>query len=570
MRFRWTWVLALAITVSFAACDSNVPENGGEPQTFFRTSGTQILNRDGQPVVLRGVGLGGWLMPEGYMLHFPGFGSPTSIRQMIEDLIGTADTDRFFEIYQQQYVKREDVEQIAAWGFDHIRLPFHYNVLYDPDRGAFREEGFDLFDRFLGWCKASGLYVILDMHAAPGGQNGGNISDSDGTARLWLERSNQDLTIEIWNEIARRYRDEPWIIGYDLLNEPVLPGGVSGADFQRFMLRLSSSVRNIDPNHIHFIEGNWYATDFSALTPFNQSNVVWAFHKYWNSTSAGTIGYLLQLRDESNKPLWLGESGENSNDWFYEVTRMVQQNDIGWNWWTHKKIETVTSPLSAPFAAGYEDVLAYWRGQGARPSAEVARQALFAMAQNLDIARCDFRPDVVAALFDDSFATVSKPYRVLTIPGVIPAVDYDLAANGVSYSDTGYKNESGSPGLANNGGAYRNDGVDIERTSDLVGNGYNVGWIEAGEWLEYTVDVAASGLYDMRFRVASVAGGGQFSLTVDGEVAVRSVAVPSTGGWQVWREVTVSGLPLTAGRRTLRLEVALGGFNLNTMEFVAG
>ncbi len=383
--------------VDVISCDSGDPE-GEEQQTFFRTSGKQILNREGQPVVLRGVGLGGWLMPEGYMLHTPGYGSPTSIRGQIEDLIGAADADRFFEIYQQQYVKREDIDRIAEWGFDHIRLPFHYKVLYDPDRSAFREEGFDLFDRFIGWCKANGLYVILDMHAAPGGQNGGNISDSDGTARLWLEQENQTLTIEIWNEIARRYKNEPWIIGYDLINEPVLPSGVTGTDFRRFMLRLSSSVRNIDPNHTLYIEGNWYATDFSALTPAFDNNMVWAFHKYWNSTDAGTIGYLFQLRDETNTPLWLGESGENSNDWFYEVTRMVEQNGIGWNWWTHKKIETVTSPLSAPYAAGYEDVLAYWRGQGPRPSADAARQALFAMAENLSIDRCDYRPDVVAAL----------------------------------------------------------------------------------------------------------------------------------------------------------------------------
>ncbi|NNE46875.1 MAG: cellulase family glycosylhydrolase, partial [Rhodothermales bacterium] len=548
------------------SCDSGDPE-GEEQQTFFRTSGKQILNREGQPVVLRGVGLGGWLMPEGYMLHTPGYGSPTSIRGQIEDLIGAANADRFFEIYRQQYVKKEDIDRIAEWGFDHIRLPFHYKVLYDPDLGSFREEGFDLFDRFIGWCKANGIYVILDMHAAPGGQNGGNISDSDGTARLWLEPENQELTIEIWNEIARRYKNEPWIIGYDLINEPVLPSGVTGTDFRRFMLRLSSSVRNIDPNHTLYIEGNWYATDFSALTPAFDNNMVWAFHKYWNSTDAGTIGYLFQLRDETNTPLWLGESGENSNDWFYEVTRMVEQNGIGWNWWTHKKIETVTSPLSAPYADGYEDVLAYWRGQGPRPSADAARQALFAMAENLSIDRCDYRPDVVAALFSNTFASLPTPYRELSIPGTISATDYDIGAQGVSYSDTQHKNESGSPGLANNGGQYRNDGVDIERTDDISGNGYNVGWIDAGEWLRYTVDVAASGSYTVTFRVASASGGGRLAMRIDGVAVIQQLEVSATGGWQSWNSVSVSGVALTAGRHELRIEVTAAGFNLNTVDF---
>jgi hypothetical protein len=572
-RLRGVWHVVAIVAASVCllsvavACDSGDPDDGSEPETFFRTSGKQILNREGQPVVPRGVGLGGWLMPEGYMLHFPGFGSPTAIRDMIEDLIGEADTDRFFEMYEEQYVNRADVDLIADWGFDHIRLPFHYTVLYDPDLGTFREEGFDLFDRFLGWCKANGLYVILDMHAAPGGQNGGNISDSDGTARLWLEEANQDLTVEIWEEIARRYRDEPWIIGYDLLNEPVLPDGVSGADFLRFMLRLSSAVRAIDSNHILFIEGNWYATDFSALESLDLDNMVWAFHKYWNSTDLGTIGYLLELRDETNKPLWLGESGENSNDWFYEVTRMVEQQGIGWNWWTHKKIETVTSPLSAPYAAGYEQVLAYWRGQAARPSPDAARTALFAMAENLDEARCDFRPDVVAALFSNTFAATPAPYTKLTIPGTIAAVDYDIGANGIAYWDTQHKNESGSPGLANNGGRYRNDGVDIEETDDPVGNGFNVGWIDAGEWLRFTVDVTTPGSYAVTFRVASLGGGGQFAVYVDGEVVIPVVTVSSTGGWQVWTDVAVAGVALEAGTRELRIEVASGGFNLNTMDF---
>ncbi|MDX1740585.1 MAG: cellulase family glycosylhydrolase, partial [Rhodothermales bacterium] len=338
-------------------------------------------------------------------------------------------------------------------------------------------------------------------------------------------------------------------------------------DFLRFMLRLSAAVRAIDENHILFIEGNWYATDFSALESLDLGNMVWAFHKYWNSTDLGTIGYLLELRDETDKPLWLGESGENSNDWFYEVTRMVEQQGIGWNWWTHKKIETVTSPLSAPFAAGYEDVLAYWRGQAARPSPDVARTALFAMAENLSEARSDFRPDVVAALFSATFAASALPYADLDVPGIIPAVDYDIGANGIAYWDTQHKNESGAPGLANNGGQYRNDGVDIEKTDDLVGNGYNVGWIDAGEWLRYTVDVAASGSYAVTFRVASPAGGGRFAVYVDGEVRVPSVTVPATGGWQTWSEVTVGGVALAAGRREVRIEVAAGGFNLNTMEF---
>jgi aryl-phospho-beta-D-glucosidase BglC (GH1 family) len=141
---------------------------------FFRTDGTEILNPAGEPVVIRGVGLGGWLMPEGYMLNIPGYGSPSSIRGRITDLIGEADTEEFYRRYRLHYVAEKDIAAIAEWGFDHIRLPFHYEILYDLSSRSFKEEGFALFDRFLEWCEKYDLAVILDMHAAPGAQSDHN------------------------------------------------------------------------------------------------------------------------------------------------------------------------------------------------------------------------------------------------------------------------------------------------------------------------------------------------------------------------------------------------------------
>jgi len=345
---------------------------------FFSTDGPDIVDPDGNPVVLKGVGLGGWLMPEGYILHIaaPDGGSPRTILAQIEDLIGPQNTDQFYEIYRANYVEEKDVAAIAGWGFDHIRLPFHYNVFYDPDTGTFKEDGFALLDTFLEWCRTHGLYVILDMHATPGAQNALNISDSDGVARLWTEPDPyQDQTVEIWTEIARRYADETQIIGYDLINEPVTPDGVTTEDLFVFYERLAEAVRQVDTNHILFIEGNYFATTFLApedLVPFDD-NMVYTFHKYWNGTALNSIQYLLDIRDETNVPLWLGETGENSNTWFYLVTLLMKNHGIGVNWWTHKKIETTTSPLSAPFAPGYEAVLDYWRGSGPRPSAQAAR-----------------------------------------------------------------------------------------------------------------------------------------------------------------------------------------------------
>ena len=118
------------------------------------------------------------------------------------------------------------------------------------------------------------------MHCAPGGQNGGPISDSDGTARLWLEENNKLLTIQIWREIAEYYSDHTLIGGYDLINEPVLPTGVTLSEFKQLYVDITSAVREVDQNHIVFIEGNWYGTDFSGLTPPWDENMSYSFHKY--------------------------------------------------------------------------------------------------------------------------------------------------------------------------------------------------------------------------------------------------------------------------------------------------
>lgn len=537
---------------------------------FVHTEGKYLVDSQGDTLLLRGLGLGGWLIPEGYMLHIPGFGSPTSIRNMIEELIGPQDTDQFFQIYRENYVNEIDIKKIAEWGFNSIRLPFHYAILYDKTTDQFREEGFQLLDRFLSWCKKYQLYVILDMHAAPGGQNADNISDSDGIeARLWTEPQNQDLTIKIWKEIARRYANEEWIIGYDILNEPVLPSGYSNAYLKAFYARTAVAIREVDPNHVLFIEGNWYATDFSQLTPPFDSNMIYTFHKYWNATDQASIQNYLNIRDQFNVPLWLGESGENSNPWFYETVQLMEQNQIGWNWWTHKKVATTTSPLSAPLKSNYRKVLDYWNGKVPRPSADFARQALFEMAQSLAYDSCEFRPDVLAALLDPDFGRVSKPFVEQNIPGIINCANYDLGTQGIAYSDADYKRvrwDIWQPW--NQGSRYRNDGVDIEESKDSQGFSYNIGWTESGEWVSYTVQITQAGSYSIEFRVASQLSTGALQLLLDGAALTGVVAVPNTGGWQNWQSIIIKDIQLPAGKFHLTLKVVNGGFNINSIKFI--
>ena len=541
-----------------------------ESSGYYATDGPSIVDSTGSPVLLRGVGLGGWLVPEGYMLHIsaPDGGSPRSIRAQIVDLIGESGADEFFEVYRANYVEEKDIAAIKEWGFDHVRLPFHYALFYDPDTHQFREDGFELLDRFLEWCRMYDLGVILDMHAAPGGQNEHNFSDSDGVARLWTEPGTYwPQTVAIWKEIARHYADERLIIGYDLLNEPVTPDGVAGSDLRLLYEQLVAAVREVDPHHILFIEGNFVATHFPDLIPPFDDNMVYTFHKYWNGTGLNSIQYLLDIRSQTNTPLWLGETGENSNVWFSAVVKLMKEHGIGWNWWTHKKIERVTSPLSVPFAPGYAAVVDYWRGAGPRPTPLQARLGLLAMAEGLDMDNATLRRGVLNALFDPEFSTRRTPFREHVIPGRIHAVDYDLGNQGVTYFDTDFMVTEGLPGGGNTGGKYRNDGVDIEESTDPEGFGYNVGWTERLEWLSYTVRVDSAANYDIDVRVASATGGGALRLFLDGERIGEDIQVEATGGGQNWQSRRLESVALPQGTHELRLVILSPGANINTMRF---
>ncbi|MBO6577143.1 MAG: cellulase family glycosylhydrolase [Rhodothermales bacterium] len=534
---------------------------------FHRVEGTRILGPDGQPSMIKGVGVGGWLMPEGYMMHMGG--SWTEMQEKVEELIGAAEGERLWEAYRAEFLAEKDVAAIKDWGFDHIRLPFHYEFFMDL-QGNFLEEGFTILDTFLGWCETYDIPVILDLHAAPGAQSDGAIADSDGVARLWTEPDPyQDLTVALWEEFARRYKDDTRIIGYDLINEPVTPNSIpDGAQALRDLYeRITSAIRAHDTNHILFIEGNYFATTFDKLYPPWDDQMVYAFHKYWNPATQGTINYLIDIRETYQRPLWLGETGENSNPWFYDMVKLMADNDIGWNFWTHKKLRSTTSPVSAPMPEGFQRLVDYWNGQAARPSPQAAHAALFEMVANLDLDSTRVNQGVMASLFNPEFGTMRQPMADHRIPGSIDAVDYDLGNAGVTYRDTGIAAISGSPGGGNNGTYLRNDGVDIEPSTDPLGGPFNVGWIEPLEWLEFSVTVDSTSVYDIDVRIASLSSGGSMILYLDGE-RLGSLTMPGTGGWQNWRTVTIPGVALEKGTGVLRMTVGrTGGYNVNRMTF---
>lgn len=537
--------------------------NMGFAQGFLHVENGQIVSGENEPVLLKGMGLGGWLVPEGYMLNIPGFGSPTDIENKITALLGPDLATEFWTIYHENYVAQSDIDQIAEWGFNSIRIPFHYKQ-FSPAPGEVNPFGYEIVDSLLSWCAPYNMYIILDMHCAPGGQNSDNISDSDGTARLWLENGFKEHTIEIWQNIATYYADEPLIGGYDLINEPVLPNGVSSTELRELYIDITNGIRNVDTNHILFIEGNWYATDFTSLTPPWDSNMSYSFHKYWNDPTLATIQYLISMSNTYNVPLWMGESGENSNHWFYEAVQLFESNNIGWNWWTHKKLDKITSPLSAIISPQYQDILDYWGGNGSEPSQVYAQAALFGMAVNLKIEHCETRPGVIPSLLDPNYGEISIPLKTHSIPGMIAAVDYDIGARNIAYTDADYMNTGG--GGYNWGWSYRNDGVDIQENVAQNGLSYNVGWTDVGEWMGYTIEDVTAGTYDLTISISAMSSGGILLLQLSGQ-NLGVLNVPSTGGWHNWQDMVIPNVEVTDGEKYLRVQTVQAGYNIESITF---
>ncbi len=536
-------------------------------QGFLHNSNGEVVDGNGEPILLRGFGLGGWLVPEGYMLHnqawISGFESPTDIENHVENLIGPDAAEDFWMLYRANYVAQADIDQIADWGFNHIRVPFHYKQFYDPT-GTQTPIGYAIIDELINWCEPHNMYIILDMHCAPGAQNGGPISDSDGTARLWLEEENKELTVQIWREIAEYYSNNPLIGGYDLINEPVLPSNVSLEEFKQLYIEITEAIREVDNNHLIWIEGNWYGTDFSGLTPPWDDNMGYSFHKYWGQTDITTIQSYINMRNNYGVPLWMGESGENSNHWYHEVFKLLEENNIGWNFWTHKKVDKITSPYSALVTPQYQTIIDYLTGAISQPDPNIAGMGLTSFANSLKIEECITRPGVIASITDPEYGSVTKPYAPHSIPGMIPAYQYDFGVNGVSYNDSDYMNDG--DGGYNDGWLGRNDGVDLEGSDDDPNIPFTVGWTAAGEWLGYTIEDVNPGIYDVKFSISALESGGLFFARLDGQ-NLGVIDVPSTGGWYNWEDLVSEGVEISEGEKFLKIQIVQAGFNIKSITF---
>ena len=547
-------------------------------QNFLSTSGKSIINEKGDTIILRGMGLGGWMVQEGYMMAPGGFSSTQyQIKDKITELVGEEETQIFYDNWLNNHVTKTDIDSMKSWGFNLVRAPIHYNLFtlpieQEPFPGAYTEIdlGFKLLDSLLSWCKQNEIYLMIDLHAAPGGQGyNADISDYDPTKpSLWESELNRNKTVELWKRLSQRYINEEWVAGYDLINEPnwEIPGGVL---LKELYVKITNAIRtDVGDNHILFIEGNWFANDFTGLTPPWDDNLVYSPHKYWSPVDQGYLDWMLPLRDTLNVPLFVGETGENSNFWYRDAVKVFEENGIGWAWWPFKRIGAIQPPLSINYNDKYKNIVDYWNGEKSAPSKEDAIEGLTQLTEDIKLENTRYQKDVIDALIRQPFSDETVPFSNNVIPGKVFATDFDMGIMGEAYYDAGSEaNYGGDFSAWNNGWGYRNDNVDIQSNDDPLSNEFNVGWIERDEWMKYSFTLAQEGLYNVKIRVATEDNDGRFYFKINDNQASDMVDVPSTGAWDSWSYVYIDSLVLNSTDNSFVFHVDRGTFNLGFFEF---
>ncbi len=424
--------------------------NAAFAQSFLHAAGPKILNASNQEVLLNGVNLGGWALQEGYIIK-PGWqginGRQTqgTVKKTLYNFgMSDAAVEAFYQSYRDNFITKADIDYLASKGFNCVRLPLHYDLFLTPAQRAVRNsvlrgtttydsyvgsltswyngnqlfvdpanmEALRMIDNVLSWCAANKMYVVLDLHAAPGSQGTDvNIADAIQPLDLWNQAIYRDITTRLWSTISARYKNDARVAMYDLINEPNnVPSNLSIHDL---LQRLINTVRAQGDNHLLLLEGNGFGNDFNYMekrTFTNTANLVYNSHRYSgdgylldnnvNSTDPGnanslrTIGNLTRFRTDNDVPIWVGETGENTASWMGEAARSLNSVGIGWCHWTYKRFEDgpnaallhIPSPYIVDGVAGLPQVLI-----------------------NIQFSHCVPNPDVVNAVAPSANGVVNYP-----------------------------------------------------------------------------------------------------------------------------------------------------------------
>lgn len=410
-----SFLFLIAGILTLSACDPAPKKDNSTQVEFIKVDGPNLIAPNGEKFFIQGTNLGNWLNPEGYMFGFKKVSSARLIDQAFREMVGPDFTNQFWKQFKDNYITREDIRYIKRTGMNTIRIPFHYKLFTDEDYMGLSasQDGFQRLDSLVSWCRESQIYLILDMHDAPGGQTGDNIDDSYGYPWLMVSEESQNLFVSIWKKIAEHYQNEPIILGYDLLNEPIATHFVDedraklNAALEPVYKKAVAAIREVDKNHIVMLGGAQWNSNFRVFTDSKfDDKLMYTCHRYWCDTLQANIQDFVHYRDSVNLPFYMGETGENTDQWIAAWTRLMERNNIGWTYWPYKKMNSPRGMMSIPQPENWEKIIEFTEAprtnfaeiRAARPDQEMVKKAMLQLIENCKYANCKVNESYIRAM----------------------------------------------------------------------------------------------------------------------------------------------------------------------------
>jgi Endoglucanase len=313
---------------------------------------------DGKPIRLRGFGIGTWLNLEHFMIGIPT--SDQMIQSAFQQEYGSEVKDNFFRKYREEFFKEEDFKLLKECGVNFIRVPFNYRLfIEDNHTESYLEEGFTYFNHLFSLCKKYEIFALIDLHTTPGSQNPDWHSDnSNGVPLFWKYQIFRRQITKLWGAIASRYKEEPFLMGYDLINEPAM---ANWSMLNEFYEETIKAIREVDKNHVIVLEGDQFSMDFSGLKQFDDKQLALSFHYYptvWHpdlldksmdrqirkSKIADGLDFLFNIREDFDCPAFCGEYGYGADCGDFDFTMellidtmdLMEEREIDWLLWCYK------------------------------------------------------------------------------------------------------------------------------------------------------------------------------------------------------------------------------------------
>ena len=493
--------------------------------SFLRTRGRQIVDDSGQPVLLRGCNIGGWLLLEPWIPGLEGqegLETEKEIWDVLGKRFGRDGKLELIKSFRDHFFTEDDVQRIAGLGLNCIRIPIWWRATSDPEYGG----SYEYLDRCIEWCKRHGVYVVIDLQGAPGGQasESANVGEPADGGSLWKKPECKQQTIDWWKQMASRYKDEPAVAMYDLLNEGTATPKYD--DLMDLYDRLYREIRKLDTNHIVVMEDVWGFHHLPLPEKFGWENVAYSFHYYPRNRSveqaleAPEVDLPRYNRTALYKgvPVYVGEfssidaqhGGVNS---FLKMRQACEYFGWSWTFWNWKKIEENDSILWGLY--GYT---------AKNPAPDLWNDSL-------EKINGDFE-----CLATSNTAAHPLLMAALNIP---QRNNHERAANN-GMLNLSLKNACLVPA---EGGYLRYEW------------GYAtpcIGYWKAGDVAGWKIRITQRGAYELGFQLANRSESNRMQVWVDG-VHIADAPIQNTGGWRHFENRRICSVQLEAGEHTIQI-----------------